>query len=183
MSYRNHNENFPKDLTVEMLAGFVTTERGCTHPRVGMIDGRRYIAKCGSWSAYSSDAHVHNECVADEALRVAGFHVPDSREYKVDFADGRGPQVVRLAVYHDAFRPLMQAWGQADGALRRRIRRQAIAAYPVQAFLAGIDTFTWDNVKIDGDGWLWFVDNGASFDFRACGKKRGFGHKCGSESA
>ena len=38
-------------------------------------------------------------------------------------------------------------------------------------FPAGIDTFTWDNVKVDPDGNLWFVDNGASFDFRACGKR------------
>ena len=39
---------------------------------------------------------------------------------------------------------------------------------------AGIDTFTWDNVKVDPDGNLWFVDNGASFDFRACGKRKGW---------
>ena len=55
-----------------------------------------------------------------------------------------------------------------------KIREQAIAAYPVQALIAGIDTFTYDNVLVDARGELWFVDNGASFDFRACGKKKGW---------
>ena len=41
---RNDVAGFPQELTAEMLRGFVTTERGCTHPRVGEIDGRRYIA-------------------------------------------------------------------------------------------------------------------------------------------
>ena len=29
-------------------------------------------------------------------------------------------------------------------------------------------------MKVDPDGNLWFVDNGASFDFRACGKRKGW---------
>ena len=65
----------PAELTAEMLAGFRTTPRGCTHPRVGEIGGHRFIAKCGSWSAYSSDEHVHNEFVADNLLRAAGLNV------------------------------------------------------------------------------------------------------------
>ena len=138
------------------------------------IDGHAFIAKCGSWSDHSSDAHVHNEFVADNLLRAAGFNVPFSREYRVDFGDGLGPQTVRLAVYDVALEPIMQAWGRRDAALCAKIRAQALAAYPVQALIAGIDTFTWDNVKVDADGGLWFVDNGASFDFRACGKKKGW---------
>ena len=157
-----------------MLKDFKTTERGCTHPRVGTIDGHAFIAKCGSWSDHSSDAHVHNEFVADNLLRAAGFNVPFSREYRVDFGDGLGPQTVRLAVYDVALEPIMQAWGRRDAALCAKIRAQALAAYPVQALIAGIDTFTWDNVKVDADGGLWFVDNGASFDFRACGKTKGW---------
>ena len=165
---------FPKELTAAMLKDFKTTERGCTHPRVGTIDGHAFIAKCGSRSDHSSDAHVHNEFVADNLLRAAGFNVPFSREYRVDFGDGLGPQTVRLAVYDVALEPIMQAWGRRDAALCAKIRAQALAAYPVQALIAGIDTFTWDNVKVDADGGLWFVDNGASFDFRACGKKKGW---------
>ncbi len=168
------DSGFPAELTAEMLESFRTTPRGCTHPRVGEIGGHRFIAKCGSWSAYSSDEHVHNEFVADNLLRAAGLNVPFSREYRVDFGDGRGRQTVRLAVYDDALKPIMEVWGSADTALRAKIRAQAVAAYPVQALIAGIDTFTWDNVKVDPDGKLWFVDNGASFDFRACGKRKGW---------
>ena len=166
--------HFPDTLTAEMLADFQTTARGCTHPRVGMIGGCHFIAKCGSWSAYSSDEHVHNEVVADNFLRSAGLNVPLSREYRVDFGDGRGEQTVRLAVYGDTLRPIMEVWDGADAALRARIRAQTVAAYPVQALIAGIDTFTWDNVRVDPEGNLWFVDNGASFDFRACGKRKGW---------
>ena len=165
---------FPKRLTAEMLAGFRTTERGCTHPRVGEIDGVKYIAKCGSWSAYSSDEHVHNEFVADNILRAAGLNVPFCREYRVDFHDGRGKQTVRLAKFADDAVPLMEAWRNADERLRRKICEQAVYAYPVQAWIAGIDTFTYDNVLVDEDGDLVFVDNGASFDFRACGKRKGW---------
>ena len=165
---------FPERLTAEMLAGFRTTERGCTHPRVGEIDGVKYIAKCGSWSAYSSDEHVHNEFVADNILRAAGLNVPFCREYRVDFHDGRGKQTVRLAKFADDAVPLMEAWRNADERLRRKICEQAVYAYPVQAWIAGIDTFTYDNVLVDEDGDLVFVDNGASFDFRACGKRKGW---------
>lgn len=165
---------FPSELTAEMLAGFRTTPRGCTHPRVGEIGGSRFIAKCGSWSAYSSDEHVHNELVADNLLRAAGLNVPFSREYHVDFEDGQGRQTIRLAVYDDALKPIMEVWDSADATLCAKIREQTVAAYPVQALIAGIDTFTYDNVKVDFDGNLWFVDNGASFDFRACGKLKGW---------
>jgi len=162
---------FPDMLTADMLSGFVTTERGCTHPKVGEIDGMRFIAKCGRWSRHSSDAHVLNELVADRFLRTAGFNVPASRRYDVDF--GKGVRAVRLAEYISA-KPLMQVFEEADAAMRARIRAQAIAAYPIQALIAGIDTFTYDNVLVDAAGALWFVDNGASFDFRACGKRKGW---------
>ena len=170
----DNDSRFPAELTAEMLTGFRTTPRGCTHPRVGKIGGHRFIAKCGSWSAYSSDEHVHNEFVADNLLRAAGLNVPCSREYRVDFGDGCGRQTIRLAVYNDALEAIMEAWESADATLRAKIRAQAVAAYPVQALIAGIDTFTYDNVKVDPDGNLWFVDNGASFDFRACGKIKGW---------
>jgi len=165
---------FPDVLTAEMLKDFKQTPRGCTHPRVGTIGGQKFIAKCGSWSDYSSDGHVHNEYVADNLLRAAGLNVPYSREYRVDFGDGKGEQEVRLAVYDDALKPIMEVWDNADAALRDKIREQVVAAYPVQALIAGIDTFTPDNVKVDPEGNLWFVDNGASFNYRACGKKKGW---------
>lgn len=165
--------DFPHTLPPEELEGFTTTERGCTHPRMGVIGGRRYIAKCGSWSAYSSDKHVKNEFVADNILRACGFNVPFSRKYKVDFGDGLGEQVVRLAVVEET-EPIMAVWEKADEALKAKIRAQVLASYPVQALIAGIDTFTYDNVRVDKNGGLWFVDNGASFNYRACGNKKGW---------
>ena len=165
---------FPKELTAELLRGFITTENGCTHPRVGEIEGRRYIAKCGIWSAYSSDEHVLNELAADALLREAGLNVPASKEYRVDFGGRDGEHVVRLAEFKDDSIPLGEAWEKADAAAKERIRAQVLAAYPIQALIAGIDTFTYDNVRVDRDGKLWFVDNGASFDFRACGLRKGW---------
>ena len=167
-------EDFPEVLTAEMLAGFQTTPNGSTHPRAGWINGTKFIAKCGSWSAYSSDEHVHNEVVADEILRRAGLQVPPSHEYRVDFHDGRGAQVVRLAKFALGARPLEDAWKNGSDALRAKIREQAITAYPVISWIAGIDTFTRDNVLVDVDGTLLFVDNGASFDYRARGKRKGW---------
>ena len=67
------SEVFPKALKAETLRGFITTDKGSTHPRAGEIEGRRYIAKCGAWSTYSSDEHVLNELKADEFLRRQGL--------------------------------------------------------------------------------------------------------------
>jgi hypothetical protein len=153
MSRRNDTAGFPQTLTAETLRNFITTERGCTHPRVGEIDGRRYIAKCGIWSAYSSDEHVLNELVADAFLREAGLNVPASREYRVDFGTD-GVHVVRLAEFKADAIPLGEAWGKADEAAKARIREQVLAAYPYQALIAGIDTFTYDNVRVDPEGRL-----------------------------
>ena len=169
-----NKEKFPKTLTAETLRGWVTTEHGCTHPRVGEIDGCRYIAKCGIWSTYSSDGHVLNELAADAFLRAAGLNVPASKAYRVDFGGQDGEHVVRLAVFKADTVPLGEAWEKADATGRARIRAQVLAAYPIQALIAGIDTFTTDNVRVDTEGNLWFVDNGASFDYRACGLKKGW---------
>ena len=65
-----NDSGFPVELAAEMLAGFRTTPRGCTHPRVGEIDGHRFIAKCGSWSAYSSDEHVHFDAIPERWVKA-----------------------------------------------------------------------------------------------------------------
>ena len=175
-SYMNAESaiDFPEVLTAEMLSGFQTTPRGCTRPRVGMIDGRKYIAKCGGWSQHSSDGHVRNELVADAMLRAAGLAVPQSREDAVDFGDGKGARTIRLAAFAETAKPLMEVWARAGVRLKNSICEQAISAYPIQALIAGIDTFTYDNVLVDDDGTLLFVDNGASFDYRARGKRKGW---------
>ena len=68
----------------------------------------------------------------------------------------------------------MEVWARAGVRLKNSICEQAISAYPIQSLIAGIDTFTYDNVLVDGNGALLFVDNGASFDYRACGKPKGW---------
>jgi hypothetical protein len=168
------NGGFPKNLTAAMLKDFETTERGSTHPRVGEINGKEYIAKCGAWSTYSSDEHVLNELKADEFLRQVGFNVPASKKYTVDFGGRDGKRIVRLAEFKADTIPLAEAWKQGDETLRTKIREQVVASYPIQAIIAGIDTYKYDNIRVDRDGNLWFVDNGASFDFRARGLKKGW---------
>lgn len=167
-------EVFPKALKAETLRGFITTDRGSTHPRIGEIEGKKYIAKCGAWSTYSSDDHVENELKADEFLRKAGFNVSASKEYAVDFGGREGKRIIRLSEFKDDTIPLAEAWEQADETRRAKIREQVVASYPVQAIIAGIDTYKYDNIRVDRDGNLWFVDNGASFDFRARGLKKGW---------
>lgn len=169
---KNDTTRFPKTLTAEMLRGFITTENGSTNPRKGEIDGRVYIAKCGDWSGKSSDEHVANELAADEFLRAAGFNVPASKEYRVDFGDGE--RVVRLSEFLEDAVPLAEAWERADEQAKTRLREQVLAAYPVQSVIAGIDTFMNDNVLVDRQGELWFVDNGADFDFRSRGERKGW---------
>lgn len=169
---KNDTTRFPKTLTAEMLRGFITTENGSTHPRKGEIDGCVYIAKCGGWSGRSSDEHVANELAADAFLRAAGFNVPASKEYRVDFGDGE--RVVRLSEFLEDAVPLVEAWERADEQQKARLREQVVAAYPAQAVIAGIDTFMNDNVLVDRQGELWFVDNGADFDFRARGERKGW---------
>lgn len=165
---------FPGVLEAETLAGFETAPLGSTHPRIGRIDGVPYVAKCGSWSVYSSNEHVHNEFVADCILRAAGLNVPFSREYQIRFDDRGEPQTVRLAAFESGARPLGEVWKTAGATLRGKIRKQVLAAYPVISWIAGIDTFTHDNILVDGAGNLVFVDNGASFDFRSRGQRKGW---------
>jgi len=172
------NAGFPDALTAEMLRGFDMKKKGSTHPHHGYIDGVHYIAKCAKWgeeifpTVPTSDGHVHNEYLADCFLREAGLNVPESREYWVDFGDGKGLRVVRLARYIEDTQPLEDAFKMTDspGAMADRV----LAAYPIQSFIAGIDTFRNDNVIVDREGTLWYVDNGASFDYRATGPTKGW---------
>lgn len=163
---------FPKFLTAEMLTEFRTTPRGSTHPRVGWIGGHKYIAKCGTWSLYSSDGHVRNELIADEFLRNAGLNAPESRGYIVDFHDGDGPQVVRLALFQEYTFPILEVWNEAGIEMRKILRSQVGAAYPVLSFIAAHDSVAWDNIRVRPNGGLVFVDNGSSFDYRAKGQKK-----------
>lgn len=162
---------FPAGITQNMVAGFKADIGGSTRPHHGFIDGNEFVLKCGSYSGTSSDDHVHNEYVADCLLRAAGCNVPDSREYRVDIGHGR-VEVLRLSKFIKA-RPLGVALCEADIAGKRKIREQVARTYPVLSFLSAIDSYqhiNYDaNVLVDEHNDLWFVDNGASFEFSAKG--------------
>ncbi len=166
---------FPAALTAEMLKDFVQTENGSTRPHHGWIDGVHYIAKCAryseAWTA-TSDEHVHNEYLADRFLRAAGLRVPESREYRVDFHDGKGLRVVRLARFLENAKPLKEVVLRMGSHVEGWLKDQVVESYPIQSFIGGTDTFQNDNVLVDHEGRLWFVDNGASFDFRAQGARK-----------
>ena len=166
---------FPEELTAEMLKSFVQTQNGSTRPHHGWIDGVHYIAKCARYSegiTATSDEHVHNEYLADRFLREAGLNVPESREYQVDFRDGKGSRVVRLARFLEGAKSLAEVISRMGAHIEGWLRDRVLQTYPIQLFVWGIDTFQNDNVLVDSEGSLWFVDNGASFDFRARGTRK-----------
>lgn len=167
---------FPKVLTKELVKSFVRLPRGSTKPHEGWIDGRHYVLKCGKYSDYSSDAHVHNEFVADEILRAAGCRVPASREYQSDIGNGC-VETIRLSEFIENGRTLQEAMDDANTAQKKHLADQVLSTYPVVALIDGTDTYKHpilDNVLVDKDYNLWFIDNGASFDFRARGKEKGW---------
>ncbi len=166
---------FPDELSYDVLAGvFRQTENGSTCPRHGYIDGVHYIAKCEMFQVVAhrqkttSRAHVHNEFVADGVIRGMGFCVPASREYSRCIENSN---LVRLARFVEPTIPLncYYSRGETTDEERANVRRQVIAAYPLQHMIAGFDTFQNDNVLVTEDGNLWFVDNGASFGWSAMG--------------
>lgn len=167
---------FPEKLDATLVRDFWMLPSGSTHPHAGVIGGQEFVLKCGSYSTTSHDDHVHNECVGDDFLRAAGCNVPASREYRADIGHGK-VETIRLAERLQNMRHLKESWQAADAARRDFLLRQIIDTYPVQSFIAGIDTYqheALDNVMVDADGRLWFIDNGASFDYRAKGSPKGW---------
>ncbi len=171
-------EGFPESLTKEEIAlgrNFKYVGRGASMPQVGILGGRRYILKCGSLSEFSSDGHVHNEYVTDCLLALAGCDVPASFEYSVDMGNGR-LETVRLAEYVEGASMLSDFFTSGDGEMRRKVVDYVVRTYPLQAFIEGYDTYQHssgvDNTLGTADGRFWFIDNGASFEYRAKGKKR-----------
>lgn len=157
---------FPDTLSENDLSGFLYTQNGGTWPQVGVIAGRMYILKRGrepNRGGGSNVAHVRNEAAADAFCRRAGLRVPASRVYEI------GDDVVRLSEYVSGAESLASAWAQGDATLRRRLREQLRTAYPIELLLANVDVFQGDNILVDATGVAWFVDNGATFAYRAMG--------------
>ena len=184
--------SFPKTLTEGDLEGFRVTLNGSTEPFVGKIGNSLFIAKKGT---HTSADHVRNEDLANRFHLTAGLRAPRSRVYELDGAkDERTPaqkymdevngvkgpfkETVMLAEYIPNAVSLEAAWNDAkkadDAAKMKKIQSEVLKAYPIEAFVAGIDLFQNDNALVDGDGNLWMVDNGAAFDYRARGGRKGW---------
>ena len=183
---------FPKTLKPSDLEGFRVTLNGSTEPYVGRIGKSLFIAKKGS---HTSADHVRNEDLANRVHLAAGLRAPKSRVYEIAGAkDDRTPaqryidevngvsgpykETVMLAEYIPNAASLDAAWREAkrknDKAMQKKIRDEVLRAYPLESFLAGIDVFQNDNALVDQGGNVWFVDNGAAFDYRARGGRKGW---------
>lgn len=168
------NTDFPNDLNEELVEGFVQMPRGSTHPHCGTIGGVKFVLKCPGWGDYSAnaEAHVANEAVADQFMRAAGLAVPDSRLYHSEIGNDFY-EPIRLARFIDA-KHFGEVWWSADSKRRRALALQVAEAYPVLSLMAAVDTFKhtpMDNLMVDANDKVWFVDNGAMFGFRARGGK------------
>ncbi|MGN0852997.1 MAG: hypothetical protein ACI4Q3_06435 [Kiritimatiellia bacterium] len=160
---------FPESVTADDLSTFMHTLNGGTWPLVGVIGARLYVLKRGrepNRSAGANPGHVANEAAADAFCRAAGLKVPASRLYSVD------GDVVRLSEYVTGAESLSRAWARAGAGLRRRLRDQLCAAYPIELLLANEDIFRGDNILVDAAGTAWFVDNGAAFGYRSLGGEK-----------
>lgn len=60
----------------------------------------------------------------------------------------------------------------ANTQMTRAIRNRLRSAYPILDLMYASDAFRSDNIRVDGNGNVWFVDNGASFNFKGKGDKR-----------
>lgn len=179
MRHENQIGDFPERLEKEMLSEVSYMGAGSTLPHRAKIGGQWFVLKCDGWrlngvkgyAMDNADPHVHNEVVADNFLREAGLNVPDSKEYFADIGHGR-KEVVRVSRLIEA-RDFGPVYDQADSALRVRLIRQLIDAYPVLSLIAAVDTFKhyqMDNLMVDSAGRVWFIDNGATFGYRAKGQ-------------
>ena len=186
-----NNVVFPKTLEASDLKNFRVTMNGSTEPYVGTIGDSMFIAKKGS---HTTADHVRNEDIANRLHLAAGLNAPRSKVYEVEGEDNRsdadkyidmingvtGPykETVMLAEYIPNAVSLESAWNEAkknkDTKAMKGIRDQVLDAYPFESFVAGIDLFQNDNALVDADGKLWMVDNGAAFDYRARGGRKGW---------
>ena len=163
---RDDTPEFPDKVSWDDLRTFLPTKEGATRPLVGKIGDSKFIVKFDCNTSYE---HVMNEIFADDFIRAAGFNAPLSREYFV-YSEEKSSHI-RLAQYLDDCVALKKAYKYFPH-WNWEVKKQVVDAYPVVALMANLDAFHNDNVLIDRKGKLWFVDNAASFAFRALGEKK-----------
>lgn len=171
-SFVEHGD-VPDAVTEDQLKKFKFTANGSTYPMVGNIDGRNYIVKRGKLPhgiRKNDDLtdHIDKEVAADKFIRNAGLRAPVCKTF-----DLKGEHM-KIAEYVDGGVSLVRSWDMGTKQQREKIRQQVLDSYPVMSFLANIDVFKNDNALVDKDSNVWFIDNGACFDYRAQGGSKGW---------
>lgn len=146
---------------------FTPCANGSTGPVEGTItingQPKQFILKlsnkAGARHAVPPEA-LKNEQAASEMLRKAGLNAPDAAVFE------KNGQVYRLAEKIDPSTGLDQT------PITQDIQRQLREAYPLLDLMYSHDAFRNDNIRVDQNGKVWFVDNGSSFAFKGYGDKK-----------
>lgn len=146
---------------------FTPCPNGSTGPVEGTItingQPKQFILKlsnkAGTRHAVPPEA-LKNEQAASEMLRKAGLNAPDAKVFE------KNGQVYRLAEKIDPSTGLDQT------PITQDIQRQLREAYPLFDLMYSHDAFRNDNIRVDQNGKVWFVDNGSSFAFKGYGDKK-----------
>ena len=146
---------------------FTPCANGSTGPVEGTItingQPKQFILKmsnkAGTRHAVPSEA-LKNEQAASEMLRKAGLNAPDAVVFE------KNGQVYRLA------EKIEPSTGLDQTPITQDIQRQLREAYPLLDLMYSHDAFRNDNIRVDQNGKVWFVDNGSSFAFKGYGDKK-----------
>ena len=146
---------------------FTPCANGSTGPVEGTItingQPKQFILKlsnkAGTRHAVPPEA-LKNEQAASEMLRKAGLNAPDAVVFE------KNGQVYRLA------EKIEPSTGLDQTLITQDIQRQLREAYPLLDLMYSHDAFRNDNIRVDQNGKVWFVDNGSSFAFKGYGDKK-----------
>lgn len=146
---------------------FTPCANGSTGPVEGTIaingQSKQFILKlsnkAGTRHAVPPEA-LKNEQAASEMLRKAGLNAPDAVVFE------KNGQVYRLA------EKIEPSTGLDQTPITQDIQRQLREAYPLLDLMYSHDAFRNDNIRVDQNGKVWFVDNGSSFAFKGYGDKK-----------
>jgi len=146
---------------------FVPCANGSTGPVEGEINingqSKKFILKLSNKPGIKHSVPpeaLKNEQAAGDMFRKAGVNAPDSVLFE------KNGEVYKLSEFIDGSTPLSQTTITPD------IQRQLKEAYPLLDLMYSTDLMKDDNVRVDPNGKVWFVDNGSAFAFKGYGDKK-----------
>lgn len=146
---------------------FVPCSNGSTGPVEGTINingqPKKFILKLSNKPGIRHPVPAEalkNEQAACEMMRKAGVNAPDSVIFE------KNGEVYKLAEFIENSTPISQTTISPD------IQRQLREAYPLLDLMYSTDLMKDDNVRVDSNGQVWFVDNGSAFAFKGYGDKK-----------